>query len=109
MAKGGEIDGNWLLEVFAALANPHRLRLYGLLAHTPSYVSQLARDIGLSRPLTHIHLQKLEKAGLIEGRLVLSEDGKAMKYFEVTDLEVLLSPRTLERAALDLENKEESQ
>ena len=31
----------------------------------------------------HLHRQRLEAAGLIVGSLELSEDGKAMKYYEV--------------------------
>ena len=39
-------------------------------------MSHLAREIGVSRPLVHMHLQRLEAAGLIVGHLELSEDGK---------------------------------
>lgn len=99
VAAKREPSGEEIIEMFSALANPHRLRLFGLLAERASYVSQLARDVGLSRPLTHIHLQRLEKAGLIEGHLVLSEDGKAMKYFDVTPFSLLLDPDVLARAA----------
>lgn len=56
-----------------------------------NYVSQLARDIGISRPLLHLHLQKLEDAGLVTSRLELSDDGKALNYFEVTDFNLQLT------------------
>ena len=76
------IDGDRLLAMLAALANPHRLRIVAALATGGrNYVSQLARDIGLSRPLLHLHLQKLAEAGLVTSKLELSADGRALNYF----------------------------
>ena len=37
-----------------------------------------ARRLGTSR-LLYMHLDRLEKAGLVTGQLELSDDGKAMK------------------------------
>src|SRR5919109_5158085 len=88
------ISGDELVEMLAALANPIRLRIVAKLTEGRDYVSHLAREIGVSRPLLHMHLQRLEAAGLITGTLELSEDGKAMKYFEVVPFEINL---TLER------------
>jgi predicted transcriptional regulator len=76
-------SGDQFLARLAALASPHRLRIVAALARQPGYVSQLARDIGISRPLLQLHLRKLEAAGLVTGRLELSEDGKAMKYYDL--------------------------
>jgi predicted transcriptional regulator len=45
------------------------------------HVSELARRLGLSRPLLYMHLDRLQKAQLVDGQLELSADGKAMKYF----------------------------
>ena len=59
--------------MLAALANPHRLRIIAALAAGGrNYVSRLAREIGISRPLLHLHLQKLEDAGLVTSQLELS-------------------------------------
>jgi ArsR family transcriptional regulator len=91
--------GDQLVEIFAALANPLRVLIMARLAGGRDYVSHLAREIGVSRPLLHMHLQKLEAAGLIVGSLELSEDGKAMKYFEVADFDVRLNASTLAEAA----------
>ena len=90
-----EQSGDEMVEVLAALANPHRLRMLGLLQAGRNYVSQIARDVGLSRPLVHMHLQKLEAAGLIAGSLEVSDDGRAMKYFEVTPFSIRLTPRSV--------------
>ncbi|MGH2549583.1 MAG: ArsR/SmtB family transcription factor, partial [Thermomicrobiales bacterium] len=54
------LTGDDVLKVLAALANPHRLRVIAALAGGRNYVSQLARELGMSRPLLHLHLQRLE-------------------------------------------------
>jgi DNA-binding transcriptional ArsR family regulator len=100
--------GDHLLAVLAALANPHRLRIIALLATSGrNYISQLARDIGISRPLLHLHLQKLEDAGLVTSQLELSAEGKALNYFEASDFAVSLTPQTIAEAAQSLTVKPE--
>jgi ArsR family transcriptional regulator len=86
----------------AALSNPIRLRIVAELAGKRDYVSHLARAIGVSRPLVHMHLQRLEEAGLVVGSLELSEDGKAMKYFEVADFSIHLTAAAIAEAATTL-------
>jgi predicted transcriptional regulator len=95
-------SGDDLVEMLAALANPLRLRIVATLARGRDYVSHLAREIGVSRPLLHMHLQRLESAGLIVGTLELSEDGKAMKYYDVTDFTLHLTASTVAEAAQTL-------
>lgn len=102
MATAEPPDGDELLLVLAALANPHRLRIIAALTRTSTHSSQLARDLGMSRPLLHMHAQRLEAAGLIAGRLELSEDGKALRYYEVTDFAVTLDPAGIAHAAASL-------
>jgi DNA-binding transcriptional ArsR family regulator len=94
--------GDELTRILAALANPHRLRILATLVAGSVHVSQLAREVGLSRPLVHMHLQRLEAAGLVDGRLELSDDGKAMKFFEVTPFSVQLTPELVAEAARTL-------
>jgi DNA-binding transcriptional ArsR family regulator len=94
--------GDELVEVLAALANPIRVRIMARLAHGRDYVSHLAREIGISRPLLHMHLQRLEAAGLIVGHLELSEDGKAMKFYQVVQFDLHLTPTSLAEAAQTL-------
>lgn len=103
----GAPSGDALVDVFAALANPIRLRILATLATGGrDYVSRLARELDISRPLLHMHLQRLEAAGLIVGNLELSDDGKAMKFFEVTDFDLSLTPETLAEAAKTLTRTE---
>jgi len=103
MKESSVNSGDHLLAVLAALANPHRLRVIAALsAGGRNYVSQLAREIGISRPLLHLHLQKLEEAGLVRSRLELSSDGKALNYYEVCDFDFLLTPSAIAEAARSL-------
>lgn len=89
--------------MLAALANPHRLRIVAALAaNGRTYVSQLARELGISRPLMHLHLRKLEEGGLVTSKYELSPDGKALNFFEVTDFAIELTPAAITAAAASL-------
>lgn len=97
-----------LLPVLEALANPHRLRIIAALKENGrNYVSQLARDVGISRPLLHLHLAKLEAAGLVTSNHELSSDGKALNYFEVTDFRLTLAPEVIVEAAKHIKLEKE--
>lgn len=80
-------------------------------------MSQLAREVMISRPLLYMHLKRLESAGLVTSKMELSEDGKAMNYYEVVPFALNLSPENISEAVntltktgsgtLDAANKEE--
>jgi DNA-binding transcriptional ArsR family regulator len=100
------VSGDQLLATLAALANPHRLRILAALARSGrNYVSRLARDVGISRPLLHLHLQKLEEAGLVSSKLELSADGKALNFFEIADFAIDLTPAAIVTAVKSLTPK----
>jgi DNA-binding transcriptional ArsR family regulator len=80
-----------LLAVLTAASHPQRLRVIAELAEGRVHVSELARRLGISRPLLYMHIDKLEKAGMVTGHLELSEDGKAMKYYQLAPFELLLN------------------
>src|SRR3954466_8752716 len=102
-------EGDALLAMLAALASPHRLRIVAALAaNGRNYVSQLAREIGISRPLLHLHLQKLEDAGLVTSKLELSADGKALNYFDVSNFNLNLPPAAIAKAADSLTAADQS-
>ncbi|GAA4628492.1 winged helix-turn-helix domain-containing protein [Actinoallomurus vinaceus] len=92
------MNGDELVRVLATLANPHRIRVIAALARERAYVSELARTLGISRPLLQVHLRKLEAAGLVSARMEVSEDGKAMKFYEVNAFAIELTPEVLEAA-----------
>lgn len=89
-------SGERLVEVLSALDNPHRLAAVAtLVTDGRQYVSQLARDLELSRPLMHMHLKRLEDAHLVWSEIEVSEDGRAMRYYDVTSFAVTLSPERI--------------
>ena len=94
----GDLTGDGLLRVLATLANPHRLRVVAALGVRRNYVSQLARELGISRALLQVHLRKLVAAGLVSAAIEVSEDGKAMKFYEVVPFALEVTPQAVVRA-----------
>ena len=89
-----------LLATLGAVGHAQRLRIVAELYTSARegarvHVSELARRLGLSRPLLYMHLERLEAAGLVAGHLELSEDGKAMKYFELKPFALTLDAKTI--------------
>ena len=97
-----ELTGDELVRVLASLSSPHRMRVLAALSGGRKHVSGLARDLGISRALLQVHLKKLEKVGLVASELELSEDGKAMKFYEVSPFELTLTPESITSAARTL-------
>jgi len=98
-------SGDELLKILEAMANPHRVKIIALLSGRRIHVSQLAREVMISRPLLYMHLKRLESAGLVTSQLELSEDGKAMNYYEVIPFALQLSPESITEAAKTLTYK----
>ena len=84
-----------LLARLTAVGHPLRLRIIAELAGGRVHVSELARRLDMSRPLLYMHLDKLEKADMVTGHLELSDDGKAMKYFELAPFEIRINAQTV--------------
>lgn len=87
-----------MLAQLAAVGHPLRLHVIAELAHGRVHVSELARRLGMSRPLLYMHLDRLEKAGLVSGQLELSDDGKALKYFALVPFDLRVTPEAIIRA-----------
>ncbi|HVV19520.1 MAG TPA: winged helix-turn-helix domain-containing protein [Pseudonocardiaceae bacterium] len=90
-----------MLASLAAVGHPQRLRIIAELANGQVHVSELARRLGLSRPLVYMHLERLEAAGLVSGHLELSPDGKAMKYIRLEPFELNVTVDTIIDALRD--------
>jgi DNA-binding transcriptional ArsR family regulator len=84
-----------LLVTLTAIAHPLRLRIIAELTHGRVHVSELARRLGMSRPLLYMHLDKLERAEMVTGHLELAGDGKAMKFFELAPFELRVTAGTI--------------
>lgn len=99
------LKGDELLTVLGALSNPYRLKIIAILHQEKQYVSQLARELGISRPLLYLHLQKLEEAKLINGYHEVSESGKAMKYYTLNPFSITLNANFIAQVASDITDK----
>ena len=97
--------GDDLLAIFEALSNPHRLNIISILSIERQYVSQLARDAEMSRPLLYMHLKRLEQAGLVKSEMEISEDGKAMKYYELLPFDIHINQEMITDAVKTLTKK----
>lgn len=95
-------NGDELLTLFEALSNPHRLRIISILTNGRQYVSQLAREAEMSRPLLYMHLQKLENAGIVKTEMEVSDDGKAMKYYELEPFHFHITQDVIKKAVKTL-------
>ena len=84
-----------LLASLTAIGHAQRLRIIAELSGGRVHISELARRLGLSRPLLYMHLGHLEKAKLVIGTLELSHDGKAMKYMELAPFELKVTAQTV--------------
>lgn len=96
---GGENVGYAdLIEKLSALGHEYRLSILSSLTEGEKYLSEIAKEVGISRALAKVHLNKLEKAGLVETRTVLLEDeARALRYYKILDFHVELSPSELKR------------
>jgi DNA-binding transcriptional ArsR family regulator len=110
-----DMTSDQLLALLAAVGHAQRLRVLAALQQGRVHVSELARRLGLSRPLLYMHLDRLEKAGLVAGHLELSDEGRAMKYFELVPFDVHITIDTVAAAVraddipTDNDNNEESE
>jgi len=90
--------GDELVRLLGTLANPHRLRVVAALRTERAYVSELARELRISRALLQVHLRKLEAAGLVTATFEVGADGKTMRFYELTPFAVTLTPDTIAAA-----------
>ena len=81
--------------LFDALSHPMRIKIIGILATKRRYVSELAKLVNISRPLLYMHLKKLEDSKVVVGSYEISDLGKSMKFYEVKDFAICLTPEFL--------------
>lgn len=98
-------SGDQLIKILDALSNPYRLQIIAALSERRIHVSQLARELMISRPLLYMHLKRLEHAGLVVSKLELSKDGKSMNYYELVPFALHLTPELIAQAAKTIKIK----
>ncbi len=69
------------LDQMEAFASRIRYRMVALLTGSPKTAAQLAREVGVSRPKAHYHLQVLVKVGLAEFVYEKLVNGIMEKYY----------------------------
>jgi DNA-binding transcriptional ArsR family regulator len=84
-----------LAMVITALDHPTRRRIVAALLAEGRHVSQLARDLEVSRPVLHVHLARLQEAGLVTSSLRFSADGKSLRHFELHRFDIRLTPENI--------------
>ncbi|WP_224816384.1 winged helix-turn-helix domain-containing protein [Hasllibacter sp. MH4015] len=90
------IRADLLLSQLQALANPVRLWIVAELHRNGTqYVSELARNAGISRPLLKMHLRKLEEAQLVTSEVGTAENGKSANFFRIVPFDLPLTPDTI--------------
>lgn len=86
------VDKKSLSEMLNALGNEHSLTIMAVLAGGECYVSELAKIVGISRPLLYLHLKKLENAGLVESEIRhFEEPPYTKKFYKAKNFELVLS------------------
>ena len=72
-------DIAWL-PLYEALSSHVRLHIIDLLAVSSMNVKELAEALGLSSAIVTMHIRKLEKANLIETKMVRKQGGTHKEY-----------------------------
>jgi predicted transcriptional regulator len=86
------VDKKSLAQLLDALGNEHGLTIMAVLANGECFVSELAKNVGISRPLLYLHLKKLENAGLVESEIRhFEEPPYTKKFYKAKDFELILS------------------
>ncbi len=83
------------------LANPVRLRMLALIAVKPRYAYELAKLLGLSYPLVHLHLTALERAGFVESDYVGGP--RTRRVYRLRDFQLVISRELLRKLGEKLE------
>lgn len=88
-----------LVKTLKALANPTRLKLIASLEEEPKHAYALAKEMGLSYPLTHLHLKGLRKLGLIEEIIqeTTAESRPVTKTYTPARFELVLTPESIRK------------
>lgn len=76
----------------SALGHPTRLMILMELTKGENYLSDIAKNVGISRALAKVHLKKLREAGLVESRvLVVEDEARALRFYKINEFNVNIS------------------
>lgn len=77
---------------WAALADPNRRAVLGLLRERPRAVGELVTALGLTQPATSKHLRVLRQAGLVQVRTDAQRRIYALRPAPLAELDAWLAP-----------------
>jgi len=80
------------MDPWAALADPHRRAMLGLLLDRPRAVGELVEHLGLTQPGTSKHLRVLREVGLVSVRREAQRRLYAVDPAPLAELERWLEP-----------------
>jgi len=82
-----------LKEVLSLLANEHRLKIIGMLAEKPMYISEIQRALKVSYALAHLYMSSLEKLGIVESNyeMVTGERPHVRRYYRLKPFKLVVS------------------
>jgi predicted transcriptional regulator len=87
-----------LAKKLSALGHPTRIRILMELTKGENYLSEVAKNVGISRALAKVHLKKLRASGLVESRiLTLEEEARALRFYKILDFSFNISTESLAR------------
>jgi ArsR family transcriptional regulator len=99
------VDKESLVQILDALGNGHSLKIMAILASGECFVSELAKMVGISRPLLYLHLKKLENAGLVDSEIRhFDEPPYTKKFYRAKNFELKLSLNSI-KEIVKLEEK----
>lgn len=86
-----------LVKTIKALSNLLRLKIIANLSEEPQHAYALAKNLGISYPLAHLHLKGLKKMGLIKEirNDARSEELPVVKTYAPTDFELIITPQMI--------------
>lgn len=77
---------------FAAMAEPNRRAILGLLLGAERSVGQIEQQLGLSQPLVSKHLRVLRDAGFVESRIDAQKRVYRLRPDPLLELDAWLGP-----------------
>jgi len=87
-----------LAKKLSALGHPTRIRILMELTKGENYLSEVAKNVGISRALAKVHLKKLRASGLVESRiLTMEEEARALRFYKILDFSFNISTESLAR------------
>ena len=80
----------------SALGHPTRIRILIELTKGENYLSEVAKNVGISRALAKVHLKKLKESELVDSKiLTLEEEARALRFYKIRDFSITISKESL--------------